>query len=171
MDAPLSPREQLALEAKNLLRQMGFAAQVSVGERLLQDDRIEYTCDIVVPEGQQLLIGQHGINLQALLHLLRTITRKFLPEKSVLTLDVNHYFSEKKSFLEQEALRAAKEVIETQLPLSLRPMVAYERKLVHTLLADHPQVMTESIGSGEERKVLIRLRSDSSALPDGEESS
>lgn len=140
-----------------------------MGERLVADDRIEYACDITVVDGQPLLIGQHGANLQALLHLLRVITRPLLPERSMLSLDVNHYFAEKKGFLEQEALRAVKEVLETGLPLSLRPMVAYERKLIHTLLADHPSVATESIGSGESRKVLIRLKGQEPTLSETSE--
>lgn len=158
-----SPREQVAIEAKTLLERMGFAAEVSVAERLLPDERIEYACDVTVSNGQQLLIGQHGANLQALLHLLRVVTRRYLSERSTLSLDVNRYFAEKKSFLEQEANRAVKEVLESGLPLPLRPMVAYERKMIHTLLADHPQVMTESVGTGEARKVLIRLRGESPA--------
>ncbi|TXH07462.1 MAG: hypothetical protein E6R05_00465 [Candidatus Moraniibacteriota bacterium] len=166
MSDQLSPREQLAIEAKQLLQHMGFAAEVAVSERLLPDERVEYACELTVTDGQQLLIGQHGANLQALLHLLRLVARKHLPERSVIALDVNRYFAEKKSFLEQEALRAVKEVIESGLPLSLRPMVAYERKLVHTLLAEHPQVMTESVGSGEERKVLIRLKGETPTLPE-----
>jgi spoIIIJ-associated protein len=160
----LSPREKIALEAKALLQRMGFDVEVSVSEKLLSDERVEYVCELVVREGQQLLIGQHGANLQALLHLLRVLTRKFLPERSILSLDVNHYFAEKKNFLEQEALRAVKEVVETGLPLSLRPMIAYERKLIHTLLADHPDVVTESVGSGEDRKVLIRRKSGEDSL-------
>lgn len=155
-------REAIALEIKNLLHQMGFVAEVSMSEKALPLDQIEYHCDIRVTDGQHLLIGQHGANLQALLHILRLVTRDSLPERAILSIDVNHYFAEKRSFLEQEALRAVKEVVETGLPMALRPMVAYERKLVHTLLASHPEVMTESVGSGEERKVLIRRRGDTS---------
>ena len=154
----LSPRECVAQETRTLLRHLGYTAQVSVSEKALPDDRIEFHCDIQVTDGQHLLIGQHGANLQALLHLLRLLTRAALPERAVLSIDVNHYFAEKRSFLEQEALRALKEVIQTGLPLALRPMVAYERKLIHTLLANHAQVTTESVGSDDDRKVLIRLR-------------
>ncbi|TXG77157.1 hypothetical protein E6Q11_03250 [Candidatus Dojkabacteria bacterium] len=153
-----SPREELLIQAKDVLQRMGFAAEVSIRERALPNDQVEYHCDIRVTDGQHLLIGQHGANLQALLHLLRLLTKEKLPPHAVLSIDVNNYVAEKRSFVEQEAQRAVKEVIETSLPLALRPMVAYERKLVHTFLADHPQVMTESVGSGEERKVLIRLR-------------
>jgi len=157
---PLSPRESLSLQTKDLLQRLGFIAQVSVSEKSLPEDRVEYHCDIQVAEGQHLLIGQHGANLQALLHLLRLLTRTSLPERAVLSIDLNHYFAEKKSFLEQETMRTVKEVVETGLPMALRPMVAYERKLVHTFLASHDRVMTESVGSGEERKVLIRLRGE-----------
>lgn len=153
-----SPREYIALEAKNFLQHMGFTATVAVSERLIQDERVEYVCEVAVDEGQPLLIGQHGANLQALLHLLRLVTRTHLPEHAILSLDVNHYFAEKRNFVEQEAMKAVKEVVETGLPLSLRPMVAFERKLVHTLLAEHPEVTTESVGTGEGRKVLIRRR-------------
>lgn len=165
-----SPRDMVATEAKQLLRHMGFEAEVAVSERLLSDGQREFGCEVTVRDGQQLLIGQHGANLQALLHLLRVITRQHLPERSILSLDVNHYFAEKRSFIEQEALRAAKEVAETGLSLPLRPMVAYERKLIHTILADHPQVMTESIGEGEARKVLIRRKGEPSSLPGDDES-
>lgn len=159
----LSSREGLAVQVKDLLQQMGFEATVLVSENALPDDRVEYRADIQVQDGQHLLIGQHGANLQALLHLLRLLTRNTLPQNAVLSVDVNHYFAEKRSFLEQETMRAVKEVVETGLPMALRPMVAYERKLVHTLLATHPDVLTESVGSGEERKVLIRLRGQDTA--------
>lgn len=158
-----SPREDLMIQTKDILQRMGFLGEVSVSERALPNDLVEFHCDIRVADGQHLLIGQHGANLQALLHLLRLLTKEKLPAHALLSLDVNHYVAEKRSFVEQEAQRAVKEVIESGLPLALRPMVAYERKLVHTLLANHPQVMTESVGNGEERKVLIRLRHSETA--------
>jgi spoIIIJ-associated protein len=41
-------------------------------------------------------------------------------------------------------------------PFTLEPMPAYERRIVHLALANHPDVITESIGQGETRKVVIR---------------
>lgn len=68
---------------------------------------------------------------------------------------------EKKGFLEREAMAAVREVEETGLPATLRPMLSFERKLIRHLLAAHPNVMTESVGSGEERKILIKRRPES----------
>jgi spoIIIJ-associated protein len=41
-------------------------------------------------------------------------------------------------------------------PVSLPPMSAYERRVVHIVLKDHPVVATQSIGTGEVRKVTVR---------------
>jgi spoIIIJ-associated protein len=76
----------------------------------------------------------------------------------VFVIDVNGYFAEKRGFLEREALAAVKEVEESGLPVMLRPMLSFERKMIHHLLASHGSVMTESVGTGGDRKILIRLK-------------
>lgn len=151
-------RSYLNVTVKDLLKRIGFEAEVKTGEEMLPDDLVKYHCEITLHEGQNLLIGQHGANVAALLHIVKLAVRKEIPENGVLSLDVNRYFEEKKSFLEREAMAAAKEVEETGLPATLRPMLSFERKLIHHLLADHPTVMTESVGVGEERKILIKRK-------------
>jgi len=42
-----------------------------------------------------------------------------------------------------------------QAPFTLEPMSAYERRIIHLTLAEHPDVTTQSIGEGEARKVVI----------------
>lgn len=151
-------RSHLDTTVKDLLRRMGFEAEVKTSEEMLPDRSIKYHCEITLYEGQNLLIGQHGANVAALLHLVKLVVRKEMPKNSSLSLDINKYFEEKKGFLEHEAMAAVKEVEETGLPITLRPMLSFERKLIHNLLATHPVVMTESIGIGEGRKVLIKRK-------------
>lgn len=151
-------RSYLTVTVKDLLQRIGFDAEVKTGEEMIAGERVQYHCEITLKEGQSLLIGQHGANIAALLHLVKLAVRKEMPKDGVLSLDVNHYFEEKKTFLEREALALAKEVEETGLPATLRPMLSFERKLIHNLFAEHPVVMTESVGSGEDRKVLIKRR-------------
>ena len=45
-------------------------------------------------------------------------------------------------------------------PFAMEPMSAYERRIIHLTLADHPDVITESIGQGESRRVVIQPRED-----------
>lgn len=152
-------RHLLTTTVKDLLQRLGFEAEVQTSEEAIGDEgKIHYRCDITLHDGQNLLIGQHGANIGALLHVVRLAVRKEIPEKAMISLDVNQYFQEKQSFLEHEALSAAREVEETGLPVALRPMLSFERKMVHHLLSSHPSVVTESVGNGEGRKVLVKRK-------------
>ncbi len=153
-------RQYLTITVKDLLQRLGFVAEVKTGEEMAEHGQVRYHCEIILQDGQNLLIGQHGGNVGALLHLVKLIARQTAPKDAIISLDVNHYFEEKRSFLEREALLVAKEVEATGLPATLRPMLSFERKMIHHLLASHPAVMTESVGAGEERKVLIKLKPD-----------
>lgn len=112
-------------------------------------------CSIHVAEGQNFLIGQYGMNLSALQHLVRILVRKALDEKMEIVVDINDYFLEKKQLLEKEAEQGLKEALQNNIAVKLRPMLPYERKIVHTLLSTNESVMTESVGVGEARQVMI----------------
>ena len=103
-----------------------------------------------------LLIGQYGVTLAALQHILRLLARRQTEERFRFLADVNHYLQAKTDSLAELAIESAKQVIRDKKPVVLRPMGAYERRLVHLELAGNENVKTESIGEGEERKVVIR---------------
>lgn len=103
-----------------------------------------------------LLIGQYGINLRALQHILRVIARKKTEEKLKFSVDVNDYYKNKIGTLENLARSLAQQAVNEKRLVVLRPMTAYERRIVHLILSENDQVKTESIGEGEERKVVIK---------------
>jgi len=103
-----------------------------------------------------LLIGQHGANLRALQHIIRAIARKKTEEKLRFSIDVNNYRKEKEGSLEDSARTLAKQAADEKRSIVMRPMSAYERRIVHIALSENSQVQTESIGEGEERKVVIK---------------
>jgi spoIIIJ-associated protein len=70
-------------------------------------------------------------------------------------LDVEGYKSHREQMLQQLAQRMAERVTQTHKPAALEPMPAVERRIVHLTLRDHPHVRTESVGTGENRKVTI----------------
>jgi spoIIIJ-associated protein len=70
-------------------------------------------------------------------------------------IDVEGYRTRRKDNLINLARRMADQVLATRQPITLEPMPAYERRLVHLALLDHPYIRTESFGEGEERKVTI----------------
>lgn len=138
----------------DLLRKMDFEAEVEVS---LEEDAPQiFLCMARVKEDQNFLIGQYGANLAAIQHIVRMMLYKKTQERVSVIVDVNGYFSDKKTLLEQEAEKAAEEAVRDQISVMMRPMLSYERKIIHTFLAKNQNVITESIGQGKERKIVIR---------------
>ncbi|HBI33977.1 MAG TPA: hypothetical protein DEA43_03825 [Candidatus Moranbacteria bacterium] len=138
---------------EELLTKMGFSGKVTIIEST-DDDSI--TCDIAAESDSNFLIGQHGINLQALQHLARLIVRKHIPEKIRFTLDINNYRQQKNQSIVEQAKIAANEAIAQGRSVFMPPMSTYERRIVHMELSQNSQVSTESVGEGENRKVVIK---------------
>ena len=103
-----------------------------------------------------MLIGEHGNTLAALEHLLKIIVRKKYGSDSRFTIDINDYRMRGLEDLKQDVKAAAKEVRTYHKEVPLRPMSSFERRIVHLLLAEYPDITTESIGQEPDRKVIIK---------------
>jgi len=75
-----------------------------------------------------------------------------------VTIDINGLRARRQSQVQNMATRMAERVIATGKAITLEPMPAAERRLVHMALRDHPQVFTESTGEGNGRKVTIKIK-------------
>jgi spoIIIJ-associated protein len=73
-------------------------------------------------------------------------------------LDVEGYRSRREESLINLAQRVARQVARSRRPITLEPMPASERRVVHVVLRDHPDVMTQSSGEGEQRRVTVYPR-------------
>ena len=102
-----------------------------------------------------ILIGRRGQTLACLQYIVRLIvahqTKAWVP----ITIDVEGYKQRRYQSLRALAWRMAEQVKAKQVPFTLEPMPAYERRIIHLALADYPDVTTQSIGEGEARKVVI----------------
>ena len=103
-----------------------------------------------------MLIGEQGRNLVALEHLLKKIIRKKHGEDFKFTLDINDYRIRRLEALKQDVKNAAKEVRMYRRQAVLRPMSSFERRVIHLLLAEYPDIATESIGEEPNRRVVIK---------------
>jgi spoIIIJ-associated protein len=68
---------------------------------------------------------------------------------------VEGYKQRRSEALQALAVRMAEQVRLKGVPFTLEPMPAYERRIIHMALTDHPDVTTESTGEGDARKVVI----------------
>jgi spoIIIJ-associated protein len=102
-----------------------------------------------------LLIGRKGDTLTSLQHLVGRIVSKKMGGYQRLTLDVGGYLRNRHEILKQKALKAAEKVKKTNHEVTLEPMHAAERRIVHVALADLDGITTYTVGNGELRKVCI----------------
>ena len=140
---------------KNITKMMGFKCKIAVDE-IEDESGVNAVCNITTESESNFLIGQNGDNLQALQHLVRLIVRNQTDERSRFTLDVNSYKKEKNDSIVYLAKDMAEKTMNERKAMVLRPMSAYERRLVHMELSENKDVITESIGEGEERKIVIK---------------
>jgi spoIIIJ-associated protein len=108
-----------------------------------------------------ILIGESGHNLTALSHLLKKITETELKrnelEKIQFFLDVNDYQAKKIEEIKNLARMSAQRVRYFKKELEMEPMSAYDRRIVHAVLTEYPDIATESTGEGAERRVVIKF--------------
>lgn len=106
-----------------------------------------------------LLIGRRGETLRALQYLVNLVVKNNIPEENLrVVLDIERYRERRHNSLSEMALRVADRVASSGRSISLEPMTAAERRVIHLALADHPRVSTHSSGIGEGRKVTITPR-------------
>lgn len=110
---------------------------------------------IIVEDGAELLIGQHGANLFAIEHLVRIVAR----QKGIslyFKIDINNYNQKRVERFERIAREAIEVVIKTNKSVVLDPMSPYERRLIHMYVADDKRATTDSMGHENERKVVVK---------------
>lgn len=111
-------------------------------------------------EGDDLgiLIGRRGQTLASLQYIVRLIVGNKTEVWMPVVIDVEGYKQRRYERLQALAWRVAEQVKVREVPFTLEPMMAYERRIIHLALADHPDITTESTGEGEDRRVVIRLK-------------
>jgi spoIIIJ-associated protein len=149
--------------AKSLFSKLGVKANIVASE---EDDNL-----LIRVEGEDLgiLIGYHGETLQSLQLVLSLMVNKAVKAnedssasddtrwKRVL-LDIGHWRDSREEALRQLALRSVEKARFSKEPVSLPPMSASERRIIHLALQDNPEVTSESEGEGRNRRVVIRVK-------------
>lgn len=104
------------------------------------------------------LIGRHGETLYAIQYLANLILNQGKKEYTRVSLDIENYKKDRQTKLESMAKRAADRVMKYKRPVSMDPMPAYERRIVHSALQEYPMLDTSSTGEEPRRYVVIRYK-------------
>ncbi|MSQ28214.1 MAG: protein jag [Dehalococcoidia bacterium] len=105
-----------------------------------------------------LLIGRRGQTLASLQYLVNLIVARRVKGQPSVVVDVEGYRARRFQSLTGLAKRMADRVRQSGQPVTLEPMSASERRIIHMALQDNVDVMTESAGEGDARKVTIAPR-------------
>ncbi len=115
------------------------------------------TLDITGEEAS-IFVGHKGMLISDFQTIINASLAKSEEEYAKVSLDVNNYKKNKEEILKRLANKMASNVVRFKKIIKLEPMSAYERKIIHTELQNHPQVETESIGEEPRRRVIIKLK-------------
>lgn len=104
------------------------------------------------------LIGYRGEVLNSLQTILTNVASKNLNCKVKVLLNIGGYREKRQKDLENLASKIAGSVIKSRKSITLEPMSAYERKIIHLKLQDSNKIQTHSIGEEPYRKVVVSLK-------------
>jgi len=162
--------EQVALESstikmaveflQRLLELMGIEAEVTARPPETPGDGLGRVSAVLDVTGEDLgiLIGRRGSTLAALQYTVNHMVSRQLKSKALVSVDAEGYRRRREENLKGLALRLAEKVKTSGRTITLEPMPANERRIVHLALANDSQIASFSLGDGENRKVAISFK-------------
>lgn len=147
------PEGDVAEEARNLmegiLARMGFDFPVTAEK---EDDCIVLN---IQGDGSGILIGKSGQTLDALQYIINKALNRNGTDRKRIVLDTENYREKRESSLVALALKLGEKAKRTKKPVTVNPMNAHDRRIVHLALKNDGELLTRSRGDGDFRKIVI----------------
>ena len=156
-----SPEIDLAIESlTQLLEFMEIDCEVTLRAPETPGDGLGRASAVLDMDGDDLglLIGRRGTTLAALQYMVNVMVNRKMGTRVLVNIDAEHYKRRREETLRGLARRMADRVRQTSRSITLEPMPAAERRIIHLVLAEDEMVTTGSVGEGESRKVVIYPR-------------
>lgn len=150
--------EKIKTAAEELMIDLGVAAKVKVN---FDKESDLINVDIDSEEAAAVLIGFHGETLQAIQLILSFMIHKSLEKWVKVLVNVGDYRQKREEQLRKLSLNLAMKVKFSGESQVIPNLTASERRMVHLILADHPDVCTQSEGEGEQRQLFVKLKEPS----------
>ncbi|OHA64405.1 MAG: hypothetical protein A2842_00765 [Candidatus Wildermuthbacteria bacterium RIFCSPHIGHO2_01_FULL_48_25] len=144
--------------AEEFLLKLEAEAKVQVRED--EEGAVQVLIDAGEP---QIFIGEQGQTLLEIQHLLRLMVRKKLGEAPLLVLDINEYRKSRETYLRELANTTADEVALLKKEKELSAMSAQDRRIVHVVISERQDVVSESVGEEPERRIVIKVKESESS--------
>ena len=149
--------EQELEEAKSKLEKFLTEFVEKLDNGTVYEIQIKDKCLYITINGENIgnLIGYRGEALYALENILKAMANQKSENRVIVRLDIESYKEKRIKTLQDFASKKAKIVEKTGKMITLEPMQAYERKVIHSFLQENPNVETRSIGQDPKRRIVI----------------
>ncbi|MBM3459590.1 MAG: KH domain-containing protein [Armatimonadetes bacterium] len=154
LEEPLTAGDVAADFVQDVVDAMQMDAEVELAENPTDGS---WLVSVVGPESGD-LIGKYGSGLNALQYLAGLVVLRQTGEHTRLVVDADSYRAKRHKALVDQALALAQEVAAAGQEAELDPLNAFERRIIHNALANHPEVVTYSEGVDPDRRVIIAPR-------------
>jgi len=140
-------------------------------------ERMSVEADVEVAEGDEsisvtltgkdpgVLIGRRGETLDAIQHLTNYVVNRGVSGRVRINLDAENYRQRRNETLESLAVRTAGKVMKYRRNMTLDPMNAYERHIIHSALQNYEHISTYSVGSEPNRRIVVAYGRNSNENP------
>ncbi|MEG0979337.1 MAG: RNA-binding cell elongation regulator Jag/EloR [Oscillospiraceae bacterium] len=152
-DAALEPVKKAHNYLVSIVKGMGLSdATIEISER----DGENYL-SILCEDDYSLIIGRRGETLDSIQYLVRLVANRGRADDDYIRVSINigNYRQKRENTLKDIARKSALRVIKYNRNVSLEPMNPFERRIIHTVIADMKGVSSHSVGSDAERRVII----------------
>lgn len=103
-----------------------------------------------------IVIGHHGDTLEALQIILSLVLSKALGEYKRVSIEIGDYKKNRSEYLERLAMETKERVLSENKEIYLPELKSWERRVVHIILQDDPDVASESVGEGKDRTLVVK---------------
>lgn len=148
----------VADQVRQIIEKLGVSATAEV-EKTEPEDKDSGPIFLVniSSEDSSLLIGKYGSNLESLQFILAVRLKTLSGDDNFeVYTDIDGFRKQKEEKLTKMALSIAQDVASSGKPEPLYNLKPAERRIVHLTLANHPDIVTESQGEGQERHLVIK---------------
>lgn len=149
-------KEEINKYIEKFLKNIGNLMDINIEIEILeQNGSFNIT---LISNNNSILIGKNGKTLLSIQTLLRQSIRSKYELNIKINLDIGNYKVKKLKNIERLVKDIAREVEKTKMDVSLDSMNSYERRFVHNLINEYPNLTTESSGEGKDRHITIKYK-------------
>lgn len=146
----VDPKERAEEIVSELLRLMRLSCQLHVTE-----EKNTLVIDIETAGSDGLLIGKGGHTLGAIEYIANRMLQRGSRKSPKIVLDVSGYKRRREDFIKAKALSLAEQVKSAKKQVTMEPLDAADRRIVHATLKSDPAVETKSVGHGRVKSIVV----------------